>query len=411
MSKTQRVGGIEIPLTTTIGPGPVDQMPELRDVAGLEITGHHHPSFREVRDKILDYLRILFECDHEMVRVIDAGGSGAIRTIVANTVLPGTEVVVVNTGFFGTMICDNITHCGGIAIEVTPNNWGEAVNAESLATTLEKSSANIVWIEHGETSLGLLSDLPGLVKVARNVRRNCLIFVDGVTTAGGVSFRTGELELDGIATAAQKALGADPGLGMITLSPRAMEYINSHRDKITDPYFALHKLDNYWVNGKFHHTSPVRLYYILLEALYQALDPKGRVGGLENLFSHHDILGRACAAGAEAAGLRYVVKDPRSRIPYLHCWTVPEGINNTQVVSELTQRGIEIAGGLPPRAEGIIRVSTMGPARTIDHIKALWTAFDDILETCAGYTAGVACKEIEIYFNSALSNSPNFMMY
>ena len=398
-------------MTTTIGPGPVDQMQELRNVAGLEITGHHHSSFKEVREKILDYLRILFECDYGMVRVIDAGGSGAIRTIVANTVLSGTEVVVVNTGFFGKMICDNISHCGGIATEVTPNSWGEPVKSEDLAAALEKTSANIVWIEHGETSLGLLSNLPELVKAARGVRSDCLIFVDGVTTAGGILFRTQELELDGIATAAQKALGADPGLGMIALSPRAVDYINSHHDKITDPYFALHKLDNYWVNGKFHHTAPVRLYYILLEALYQALDPQGRVGGLENLLSHHDILGRACASGAEAAGLNYVVKDPVNRIPYLHCWIVPEGISSAHAVAELSKKGIEIAGGLPPRAEGVIRVGTMGPARTIDHIKTLWKSMDDIFGKCEGYTAGVACKEVELYFNSALSNSPNFMMY
>ena len=411
MSKTHRIGGIEIPLTMTIGPGPVDQLPEVVAVAGMEITGHHHPSFKEVREKILYYLRILFECDYEMVRVIDAGGSGAIRTIVANTVTPGTEVVVVNTGFFGQMICDNVTHCGGIPIEVVPKSWGESVSPNELALVLEKSKANIVWIEHGETSLGVLSDLPTLVKAARNVRNECLIFVDGVTTAGGVPFRTKELELDGIATAAQKAIGADPGLGMIALSPRAVEYINHLHDKINDPYFALHKLDNYWVNGKFHHTAPVRLYYILLEALYQILDPNGRIGRLENLWSHHKILGDACAAGAEAAGLHYVVSNPFHRIPYLHCWTVPESITNACVISELAKKDIEIAGGLPPHGDGVIRASTMGPARTIDHIITLWERIDQILGKCNGYIAGVAQRAVEDNFNFALSTSPNFMIY
>ena len=411
MNKTQSIGGVEIPLTTTIGPGPVDQLPEVVSIAGLEITSHHHSSFGKVREKILDYLRILFECDYEMVRVIDAGGSGAIRTLITNTVIPGTQVVVVNTGFFGKMICDNVTHCGGIPIEVTPTKWGESVDPQSVADAVEKSGTNIVWIEHGETSLGLLTDLRPLVKAIRNIRKDCLIFVDGVTTAGGVPFRTKELELDGIATAAQKALGADPGLGMIAVSPRALEHIHCRRDQITDPYFALHKLDNYWVNGKFHHTTPVRLYYILLEALYQALDPQGHIGGLENLWSHHDMLGRACTAGANAAGLKYVVSDPRNRIPYLHCWLVPNGITPENVILGLAQEGIEIAGGLPPRADGIIRVSTMGPARTIDHIKRIWHALDAILGDCVGYSPGVAAKEVEIAFDSALSNSPTFITY
>ena len=411
MKKTQSIGGIEIPLTTMIGPGPVDQLPEVLSTAGLEITGHHHSSFVKVRNKILDYLRILFECNYEMVRVIDAGGSGAIRTLIANTVVPGTQVVVVNTGFFGNMICDNITHCGGISVEVKPPSWGEPVAAQDVAEAVEKSKANIVWIEHGETSLGLLSDLRPLVKAIRNINGDCLVFVDAVTTAGGVPLRTRELELDGIASAAQKALGADPGLGMIAISPRALAYINSLRDQITDPYFALHKLDNYWRNGKFHHTTPVRLYYILLEALFQVLDPQGHIGGLENLWSHHEMLGNACTAGADAAGLKYVVNDVGNRIPYLHCWILPQGITPSTVVSELAKHGIEIAGGLPPRTEGIIRMSTMGPARTIDHITQFWNKLDSILRDCPGYTPGVAAHEVEMAFNSALSNSPTFIIY
>jgi aspartate aminotransferase-like enzyme len=133
-----------------------------------------------------------------------------------------------------------------------------------------------------ETSTGVLYDIPGLGQICRD---NGLYFVVDAISAflcDPLSMRS--MGIDILITSSQKALALAPGLSVITLSPRAVERIESAN--VRSHYFGLKKYLVDGVRGQAPFTPAVGIILQLHE----------RLCGLEKLGVEHCIQHSAALA-------------------------------------------------------------------------------------------------------------------
>src|SRR5207253_386947 len=77
----------------------------------------------------------------------------------------------------------------------------------------------VVTITHVDTSTGVRLEVEPLSKIARD--HDALVVVDGVCSIGGEDFHGDKWGVDVAITASQKAIGAPPGLAIVSVGPRA----------------------------------------------------------------------------------------------------------------------------------------------------------------------------------------------
>ena len=120
--------------------------------------------------------------------------------------------------------------------------------------------------------------VPALVGSLDDERAGALLALDCVTSLGGMPVEVDAWGVDAAGSCSQKCLGAPPGLGPVTFSPRAMERVRSRTTKPSTWYLDLQLVFQYWGESggpkerAFHHTAPVSSIYGFHEALRIILD-------------------------------------------------------------------------------------------------------------------------------------------
>ena len=114
----------------------------------------------------------------------------------------------------------------------------------------------------------------------------------------------------------------------------------------------------YWGKGgkrAYHHTAPVNSLYALHESL-RILHNEG----LEQAWKRHADMHQALKTGLESIGLEFVV-DEAYRLPQLNMVSIPNGVDDAQVRSQLLNEfGLEIGAGLGELAGKVWRIGLMG---------------------------------------------------
>jgi alanine-glyoxylate transaminase/serine-glyoxylate transaminase/serine-pyruvate transaminase len=210
-----------------------------------------------------------------------------------------------------------------------------------------------------------------------------LLMADCVTTLGGVEFDFDGWGIDYAYSCTQKCLGAPPGMAPIAVSDRALERARRRRTPV--PFFTdLEQLESYWVKrpATYHHTAPILHIYALHEVLRLTL-----VEDLERRWARHDAAGRHLQRRVTDAGLEPLA-EPDHQLAPLTAIRVPEGIDGKAVQRQLLAQGIEVGGGLGPRAPAMWRIGLMGPNASVDTADRVLEALTAALETRAVAVAG-----------------------
>ena len=257
---------------------------------------------------------------------------------------------------------------------------------EVIAATPNVKAVGVV---HAETSTGTLTSLPEISRIAHDA--GALLVVDAVTSLGGVELQVDEWGIDVCYSCTQKCVGAPPGLAPLTLSPRAVDVMQSRTSKVQSFYLDLSELTSYWDRRAYHHTAPISMIYALREALRIIGEE-----GIESRWERHSRNAGALHAGLEAMGLT-IVADEAVRLPSITAIRSPEGIDEAAVRRYLLgQYDIEVSGGLGALAGKAWRIGLMGQNSTASNVLTFLGAFEDALsqqgyESQAG--AGVAAAQ------------------
>ncbi|BFN30129.1 alanine--glyoxylate aminotransferase family protein [Vibrio harveyi] len=358
-----------------MGPGPSDISPQVLQALSRPTVGHLDPLFIAMMDELKQLLKYAFQTENEFTIAVSAPGSAGMETCFVNLIEKGDKVIVCRNGVFGERMRENVVRAGGEAV-VVDDEWGTPVSVDKVEEALKQHpDAKILAFVHSETSTGAVSDAHALGKLAKQY--GLLSIVDAVTSLGGVSLKVDEWQLDAVYSGSQKCLSCVPGLSPVTLSPAAIEKIQSRTTPVQSWFLDQSLVLGYWSGeGKrsYHHTAPVNSLYALHEALLILKNE-----GLENAWARHQLMHEKLKAGLQKLGFEFVVEE-EYRLPQLNAIYVPEGIDEAKVRNHLLETyNLEIGAGLGALAGKAWRIGLMGYGARPENVALCLRALEESL--------------------------------
>jgi alanine-glyoxylate transaminase/serine-glyoxylate transaminase/serine-pyruvate transaminase len=355
------------------GPGPSNVSPSVLAAMQRPMLGHLDPDLHDLLLEIVDLLRANYQAREGLVLPLQATGTSGMEAGLAALIEPGDVVIVANAGFFGERIVEIARRYGADVIEIKAELGQHVPNERLLEAIDQRPCARLLAVVHAETSTGVEHPLRDLGEAMRG--RDTLLLADCVTSLGGVELDFDGWGIDYAYSCTQKCLGAPPGMSPIAVSERALARIRSRETPV--PFsLDLQLLEAYWIHrpAVYHHTAPVLHIYALHEALRQA-----GLEGLEDRWQRHDDAGAFLQAALAERGLE-LLADPDHQLAPLTAVRVPEGVDGRRVQSRmLRDHGIEIGGGLGPKAPPIWRIGLMGYNARIEVAERVLDGFDAAL--------------------------------
>ncbi|MEX2029376.1 MAG: alanine--glyoxylate aminotransferase family protein [Anaerolineales bacterium] len=367
-----RYGELEMPTRLLLGPGPSMVDPRVLRAMAAPLVGHLDPEFLELMDRTQEYLRYAFGTQNPLTIPVSGTGSAAMEAGIANLVEPDDRVLVCQNGYFGGRMAEMVVRHGG-DVQVIHRPWGEVFSPEEVEEALRKWPAKVVAVVQAETSTGALQPLRRICEAAHN--HGAVILVDAVTSLGGLPVQVDELDVDVCYSGTQKCLGCPPGLGPITVGPRAEKILFSRKEKVRSWYLDLTMVREYWGKERtYHHTAPISMNYALYEALRLVAEE-----GLENRWRRHTQNAEFLWEGLESLGLDLHVARVH-RLPTLTTVRVPAGVDEASVRRRLLEEdNIEIAGALGELKGRVWRIGLMGYSSQKENVIRLLAALERIL--------------------------------
>ncbi len=367
---------LEPPEILLLGPGPSNPHPEVSAAMAAPLVSHLDPYFLTVMEETMTDLRALYQTGNHHTIPISATGTGGLETIMFNLVEPGDEVIVGVIGHFGQRLAE-LAHAAGAVVRPVEAAWGDIIEPERIANELERAPAKLVALVHAETSTGAEQPLTGIGEIIR--RNDALFMVDAVTSLGGMELDVDGWHIDAVGSCSQKCIGAPPGLGPITMGPRAIEAVRTRKTPVASWYFDIGRLFQYWGEADasraraFHHTAPVANIYGFREALRLIHEE-----GLQHRWERHAEAHSLFVERIADIGLSLFTPEDH-RLPMLNVVSIPDGVDDATVRGTLRDRGIEISGGFGPLAGRVWRIGLMGTNANPRVVNRLVTALADAL--------------------------------
>jgi alanine-glyoxylate transaminase / serine-glyoxylate transaminase / serine-pyruvate transaminase len=338
-------------------PGPSPVVPRILDALAKPTVSHVGPDMVSDLKEACENLRRIVFCENGEPFIVAGAGTLSMEMALLNTAGPSDRVLVLSQGYFGDRMAQ-ICQAFGYEHDVLSSEWGRAVTPRELDARLKSRSYNVVACTHVDTSTGACAPVEEYGQVLE--KTGSLFVVDGVCATGGIAERMDAWGIDVVLTAAQKCLGAPPGLAILVLSELAMEKRRSL--PAVPAYYAdlLRWLPIMRDPAKYFSTPCVNEVRAFAEATRIILEE-----GPEERFERHDLYARAVRAGLEALGFAFFT-DPDFLASTLSVVRYPEGVDDKTFRARLLENGVVVAGGLASTAGQVFRMGHMGNLTSAD---------------------------------------------
>jgi len=334
-----------------LAPGPVPVPPKVLAAMSEPIIHHRAPAFVKVLEEVRGGLKFLFQTKNEVL-ILASSGTGAMEGAVTNTLCKGDTSLVVRAGKFGERWAE-ICEAYGVKPICIDVPWGQAVDPKLIAQELEKNPAiRAVFIQASETSTGVMHPIREIAEIVKKYD-NTLLIVDAISGIGVFDLPVDKWGLDVVVSGSQKAFMLPPGLAFVTLSDKALSFVE--KSDIPKYYFNFKKeLKKLVKDNETNFTPAVSLIMGLRESLNMIKED-----GLEKVFKRHARLADATRAAAKALGLElYAPDSPSNAVTAIKA---PAGTDGQKIVKILRDKhNITIAGGQSEAKGKIFRIAHMG---------------------------------------------------
>lgn len=341
----------------TPGPTPLFATAQL-DLA-RDIMHHRTDEFRQLMMSVREGLKSLFQTNSEVL-VLASSGTGAMEAAVTNLLSPGDQVIVINGGKFGERWLE-IARAFGLEVREIPVTWGCAVDPEKVRAVLnERSDTKAILMQDCESSTAVRHPTREIAELTRG-REVCLV-VDAITGLGAHDIKTDQWGLDVVIGASQKALGLPPGLALLALNQKAIQWIE--RGKSPRFYFDLRRELEAQRKGQSGFTPAVSL----IVGLKSVLDEIRKIS-LEGMVKNAAVLAEMTRRAVTALGLELFAKNPANAITAVKS---PQGLLSSHIIRQLKEQfGITLANGQGKLKDHIFRITHLGYVDYLDTVGAL----------------------------------------
>jgi len=363
---------LNTPERILLGPGPSMAHPRVLQAMAHPLLGHLDPQFIALMKEVQALLRLVFQTENAMTLPISGTGSAAMEAAVANLIEPGDSILVGVNGYFGERLVDMAGRYGA-EVRRLDKPWGEVCHPEEIESALRDKPAKVVALVQAETSTGALTSMEGMAEAIH--RQGGLLLMDCVTSLGGIPVKIDEWGVDIAYSCTQKCLSCPPGLGPLTVGPRALEALHRRKTKVANWYLDLSLIEHYWGEERtYHHTAPITMNFALREGLRLVQEE-----GLEERFARHRANSVLLWQGLEDLGMKLVVPIDH-RLPTLTTVAVPPGVDEVEIRRRLLDEyNIEIAGGLGAFRGKVWRIGLMGYSSRQENVLLLLSALARLL--------------------------------
>ncbi len=367
---------LDPPEILLLGPGPSNPHPDVSAAMAVPLVSHLDPFFLTVMEETMTDLRTLFQTTNHHTIPISPTGTGGLETIIFNLVEPGDDVIVGVIGHFGQRLAE-LASAAGARVRLVEAPWGGIIEPDRIFEEFQRGPAKLVALVHAETSTGAAQPLAEIGEIVR--ANDALFVVDAVTSLGGMEVDVDGWDIDAAGSCSQKCIGAPPGLGPITLGPRAITALKSRKAPVASWYFDINRLFQYWGEEggsrarAFHHTAPVANIYGFREAL-RLIHTEGMTARFDRHQRAHNLLIE------ELDNLEISLFTPEEhRLPMLNVVEIPDGVEDAPVRAAMLDRGIEIGGAFGPLAGKAWRIGLLGANATAPVVDRLVRNLAEVL--------------------------------
>lgn len=337
-------------------PGPTNVSERVMQAMLNPIINHRGDAFRELYKDVLERTRHLFQTQGDVV-VLSSSGTGGVEAAVWNLIRPGDVAVVPVFGEFSMRLAETVELAGGKPVRVT-SDFGKVPTLDQLKSAMDQQGRfKALFLVHNETSTGVAAPYAEeATKLARD--HGAFAVIDAISSLGGYAIPVDRWGVDMCITGSQKCIAAPPGLALLSVSDRVVEYLKGSPPKTR--YFELPRYLEYGTRGETPFTPALPLFYALDEALKELLEE-----GLEKRVERHERMSARIYDGLARLGLQPVAeKSVRSRTVVASYY--PQGVDDSRFRKALSHdKGVVIAGGFGPFAGRVFRVGCMGQVNEV----------------------------------------------
>ena len=352
-------------------PGPTNLPDRVRSAIAEPTIDHRGPEFAALAVDVLDKLRAVVRTSGNVV-LYPSSGTGAWEAALVNTLSPGDEVLMYETGHFGALWRE-IAEQLGFRVRTIEGDWRSGVDPARIEQELAADRAraiNAVAVVHNETSTGVTSDIAGVRAAIDRAGHPALLLVDTISSLGSTDYRHDEWGVDVMVGCSQKGLMVPPGIGINVISERALRAAESARS--VKSYWDWSRMLATAETGAFPYTPPTNLMFGMRESLAMLLEE-----GLDEVFARHDRHARATRAAVRQWGLELLCRDPE-RTPgtrYSSALTavrLPVGHDADRLRELVLNRfDMSLGAGLSILASSVFRIGHLGAFNDLSLFGAL----------------------------------------
>lgn len=280
--------------------------------------------------------------------------AGALRTpdeVNSNKAV----ILTLEIGWFSNAMGNCVENLGRGVIRLKAQP-GEDLTFDLCRETLEKDLADkpsgnikMVMAPHNETGSGVTASIQKLRDLLDELKHPALLGIDGISSIGSLPLSMDKLGIDMLMGCSQKGLMGTPGIGMITLSPKALKRIAESDQQmkeaglpIAEHYLSLTRMIAAMESTGLHIETPPNYAQLAV-----ALDTMA-IEGLDRVFERHADCSAIFRSAVKAAGLELVAKDIKFTSNVVTAIRTPKGYGEKEIKQVLNimynKHAVEAAG-------------------------------------------------------------------
>jgi len=329
--------------------GPVACYPEVLEAMGHQMYSHRSKEYFALHYETVRLLQDFISTKNEIF-LFSSTGTGFMEASVRNCVRK--KILCCINGSFGERFAE-VAEANGITVVKLAPPLGEPISTSDLNEMLTKNpDVEAVAITHNETSVGLINPLEDLVATAK--KHGKLVFVDAVSSMGGTEIKVDELAIDVCFSSSQKCFGVPPGLGIGSVSEKAMNLSATASNK--GWYFDFKVWEEDQKKGRGTPVTPAIPQIAGLNAALKMIESKG---GRKWYFDLYKERNQKIRRGIEKHGLSTFPRKG-SESPTVNCINAPEEVEGGVIYEKMREKGFELAEGYGPLKKKTFRIGNMG---------------------------------------------------
>lgn len=356
-------------------PGPVTVDDEVLHEFGQPVRPHYGAKWTALYNQTRELLQQVMQTEAELHILVGSGSSG-LDAAVGSLTRAGETAVIGSNGYFGERL-QQIAESYGLEVVVVESPPTEPLDPAGIEAALEQHpEAAIVGLVHHETATSVVNPVQQIAAITN--ARDVPLFVDTISSLGGIPYAMDAWGVDVTVAASQKCLGAPPGVAPIAASERAWEIMQRKADRGRGWYLNLQTWRRFAEEWGRWHPHPITIATNTVLALRVGLQQL-LAEGVEQRIAYYTGLAKRLRAGLRELGFEPVTPD-EALSPVLTAIYAPDGVHSHDIVRYLREQyDVMISGGLGEGlSDRVFRIGHMSKQVTeadIDQILEALRAF------------------------------------